>query len=85
MKFLYLGANIHQSVLDVIINNSNTILVYEEEDIGLFKSSIEQLNRLNRAICISKSAIQEKRPGLVSYIPERERVISAVSYSTLPV
>ena len=78
MKFLYLGSNIHQSVLDVIINNSNTILVYEEEDIGLFKSSIEQLNRLNRAICISKSAIQEKRPGLVSYIPERERVISAV-------
>lgn len=79
MKLFYLGSNIHQQALDIIVAATDTMVVYEDIDIGVVAPSIEALAKADRALGINKShIIQAAKGGLVSGGDERERIVSAV-------
>ena len=79
MKLFYLGSNIHQEALDIIEAASNTMVVYEDIDVGSVGSSIKKLSTTDRATSISKKhIIRAVNAGVTSGIEDREHIFSAV-------
>lgn len=79
MRLFYLGSNIHQEALDIIVAATDTLVVYEDIDIGVVGPSIEALAKAGRAFGINKRyVIQAANDGLVFSVDERERIVSAV-------
>lgn len=79
MKIFYLGSNIHKEALDIIEAATDTMVVYEDVDIGVVAPSIQALDRTGRAFGINKSHVTRAiNEGLVSDADERERIVSGV-------
>jgi hypothetical protein len=79
MKAFYLGSNIHQEALDIIMESADTMLVYEDIDIGAVNSSIEALAKVGRAVGINNRHVTYAfNDGLQTDADEREHIASAV-------
>ncbi|MFA6203879.1 MAG: hypothetical protein WC710_11915 [Gallionella sp.] len=79
MKLFYLGSNIHQEALDIIEAATDTMLVYEDIDIGVVAPSIDTLAKAGRAFGINKNhVIQSVNDGLAYGADERGRIVSGV-------
>lgn len=79
MKIFYLGSNIHQEALDIIVAATDTMVVYEDIDIGVVGSTIASLAKAGRAVGINKRhVIRALHDGMDSSVDERERIVSAV-------
>ena len=78
MKIFYLGANIHQEALDIIEDSTDSLVIYERNDIGLVQSSIDRLDALGRAFALDKKDVLSSRKLNQLVTEERERIISVV-------
>jgi len=79
MKVFYLGANIHQEALDIIESSTDSIVVYEKEDIGLVQPSIKHLATSGRALCINeREVLTGRNSNTIISNEERESILSTV-------
>ena len=81
MIIFYLGANIHQEALDMIEQDENAVIVYndESEDISSFRSSINRLDAVGRSFCINRSKIKSsKQEFSIFNLDEQEQIVSHV-------
>ncbi len=77
--FIYLGANIHQDALDIILQSDDAVVLYEREDSRHVMESLTSMEGTGRAFSIDKSTVEtSSREPCESSIDDRERIVRAV-------
>jgi len=79
VKYFYLGANIHQELLDVICRSTDSIVLYETENAGNVEELIRSMEKNGKSYSIDKKNIDMFAHGSsLSTKDDRERIVRKV-------